>query len=153
MTALTSLHVDIAYCKELTSIEEFGKGLGNCTKITNLYLDLGYLVEEKEQERGRGNPPPPKLLSGVPELSNSLTALTQLERMQIDLEELKEPDVTMVGQALAMIKDVIPECAVDFRGCGIQWRGPCAMAPDIVTGVANAVARAASRRKPKKKKK
>ena len=89
----------------------------------------------------------------MPELSNALTALTQLERMQIDLEELKEPDVTMVGQALAMIKDVIPECAVDFRGCGIQWRGPCAMAPDIVTGVANAVARAASRRKPKKKKK
>ena len=73
--------------------------------------------------------------------------------MYIDLEELKEPDVTMVGQALAMIKDVIPECAVDFRGCGIQWRGPCAMAPDIVTGVANAVARAASRRKPRAKSK
>jgi hypothetical protein len=131
MTALTSLHVDMAYCSALTSVKEFGMGLAHCVKLTNLYLDLGYLTS---------------LTSGVEELGAALPALTKVELLYLDLEQLNESHVTTVSKSLATLKE-IPECAVDFRGCGIQWRGPCAMAHDITTVVGQAVARAASRRK------
>jgi len=128
------LHVDSAYCSALTSLEEFGTVLAKCTKLTKLYLDLGYLTA---------------LTGGVVELSAALPALTKVELLYIDLEQLNQDHVTAVSRALATLHD-IPECAVDFRGCGIQWRGPCAMAHDITTVVGQAVARAASRRKSRK---
>jgi hypothetical protein len=131
MTTLSSLRVDLAYCSALTSVEEFGTSLANCTKLTNLYLDFGYLTA---------------LSSGVDELSAALPVLTQVQHLYLDLEQLGNDHVMTVAKALATLKE-IPECAVDFRGCGIQWRGPCAMAHDITTVVGHAVARAASRRK------
>jgi hypothetical protein len=131
MTTLSSLHVDMAYCSALTSVEEFGTGLANCTKLTNLYLDFGYLTA---------------LSTGVDELGAALPALNQVQFLYLDLEQMDSSHVTTVSRALATLKD-IPECAVDFRGCGIQWRGPCAMAHDITAVVSHAVARAASRRK------